>query len=660
MTRRAGASCGATLTLLVAVSASSPSSAAEAPEWVRQAVASKATYDAAGTKAVHLLREERVSVDEGGKAHIVRRGVVRILAPEGRSEAIAIVPYLQRSDDIKGFRAWVIRASGNVKTLGDGDAVDLEAGGGLYSESRVRSIVATDQVEPGAVFAYEAELESRFVFRDFEWAFQDEHPATRSRFTVEAPKGWRVESTVFNHEALTPTENGASRTWELRDLPGIPDEPGRPELSALVPRLAVSVIPPAGGPDDIKAFSRWDDLASWLWNATDARANTSPRLAGLAKELTFPARGREIEMVRSIAMHVQSLRYVSIQLGMGRGGGYVPHAAVDVMSQGYGDCKDKANLMRALLREAGIPAYLLLVYSGDGAYVREGWPSAQQFNHCIVAVRVKDPLVAPIVEHARLGRLFIFDPTDPATTFGDLPTAEQGSLGLLVSTDSGNLIRLPILPPEGNQSVRESEVTINVDGSVHVVAREHSTGQPAAEERRLYQSLAHPDYVERIESWISGSVAGPAVSRIEPQDRPSVGAFDLLLEFSAPRYARALAEGLVVFRPALLEPWDRVSLAASDRRLPLVLEGRTFREASTIHLPDGYEVDELPQAVHIEAPFGAYVSSLERTESGRAIRTSREITVRRSTIPASGYAEVRAFYERLRAAEQAMVVLIKK
>jgi hypothetical protein len=64
--------------------------------------------------------------------------------------------------------------------------------------------------------------------------------------------------------------------------------------------------------------------------------------------------------------------------------------------------------------------------------------------------------------------------------------------------------------------------------------------------------------------------------------------------------------------------------------------------------------------VRIEAPFGVYASSLERAESGREIRMNREVTVRGATIPASGYAEVRSFYERLRAAEQAMVVLVKK
>jgi transglutaminase-like putative cysteine protease len=660
MIRTGSMSLAGVLPLLLSVLSAPSAFAADAPEWVRRAVATAPQYDPVANRAAHLLREETVSVDEGGKARIVRRGVVRILTPEGRSEAIAVVPYLQRSDDIKSFRAWVLRPSGATKALDDSDVLDMEVGTGLYSETRVRSIVATDQVEPGAVFAYEADLESRFVFRDFEWAFQDEYPAARSRFTIRAPQGWSVKSAVFNHVALTPTEDGPSRTWELRDLPGIPDEPRRPELSALVPRLAVSVIPPANGPGDVHGFARWDDLAAWMWKATDARANTSPRLVGLAKELTVPGGDREIEKVRSIARHVQSVRYVSIQLGMGRGGGYVPHDAVDVLTLGYGDCKDKANLMRALLREAGIPAYLLLVYSGDGAYVREEWPSAQQFNHCIVAVRVTDPKASPVIEHPKLGKLLIFDPTDAATTFGDLPVEEQGSLGLLVSTEPGNLIRLPVLPPDGNRSVRENELTINVDGSVHVVAREHSTGQPGAEERRLYQSLARPDYMERIETWIAGSIAGPSVSRIEPLDRPSEGVFDLTLEFSAPQYARAVAQGLVVFRPALLEPWDRVALTASERKLPILLRSRTFRETSTIRLPESYEIDEMPQAVRIDAPFGAYASSLERADSGRTIRMSREITIRGATIPASGYAEVRSFYERLRAAEQAMVVLVKK
>src|SRR5919202_1263755 len=112
----------------------------------------------------------------------------------------------------------------------------------------------------------------------------------------------------------------------------------------------------------------------------------------------------------------QKVQYIAIQTGLGQGGGYRPHASTEVFAKSYGDCEDKANLMRAMLKADGIQSYLVAIYAGDPSYVREEWASPGQFNHCIIAVRVSDETQAPtIVQHPKLGRLLIFDATDDDT-----------------------------------------------------------------------------------------------------------------------------------------------------------------------------------------------------------------------------------------------------
>ena len=97
-------------------------------------------------------------------------------------------------------------------------------------------------------------------------------------------------------------------------------------------------------------------------------------LAAKTKTLTAGAK-TEIDRIRAVGEYAQSVRYVSIQTGIGRGGGYRPHAAIDVFAKSYGDCKDKANLMRAMLKVVGIVAIPVSIYSGDPNYVRSSWPS---------------------------------------------------------------------------------------------------------------------------------------------------------------------------------------------------------------------------------------------------------------------------------------------
>ena len=122
--------------------------------------------------------------------------------------------------------------------------------------------------------------------------------------------------------------------------------------------------------------------------------------------------------------------------------------------------------MRAMLKVVGIESYLLPIYSGDPHYVREEWASPQQFNHCIIAIRINPETRTPTaIEHPTLGKLMIFDPTDDDTPVGDLPHHEQGSFALLVAGDQGQLLRMPVTSADANRQERTSEASINPDGA---------------------------------------------------------------------------------------------------------------------------------------------------------------------------------------------------
>ena len=63
--------------------------------------------------------------------------------------------------------------------------------------------------------------------------------------------------------------------------------------------------------------------------------------------------------MQAIAGFVQhDIRYVAIELGIG---GWQPHTASDVFSHRYGDCKDKATLMRTMLHEIGVDSYHVVI-----------------------------------------------------------------------------------------------------------------------------------------------------------------------------------------------------------------------------------------------------------------------------------------------------------
>jgi transglutaminase-like putative cysteine protease len=629
------------------------------PAWVQQAAGIKVPGYEKDVQAVVLVDDQVSTVESDGRVTEVYNFAVRILRREGRDYATGRVGYIPDIGKVKELKAWLVKPTGEIKRYGKDDTVDVAADmNDVYNEYRMKKISATSDADTGAVFAYTYTLEDRSVFSQTDWKFQSDIPVISSRFTLNLPTGWRAEAVTFNHPNIDPRVNGTSYTWELNNLPAIPDEPLSPSLSNLVARLAVSYFPPSGQTVPIKTFTNWAEVAAWMSELEDPQVIVDDALARKAYELTALAK-TEYEKIRAIAEYAQKIQYISIQTGIGRGGGYRPHSSTEVFAKSYGDCKDKANLMRAMLKVVGITAFPVSIYSGDPAYVRASWPSPQQFNHCIIAVKVSDQTQAStIIQHPTLGRLLIFDPTDGETPIGDLPFYLQGSLALIDSKEIKELAQMPVTPPEMNLLERQATLTLEPNGAIGGRIQEQANGQTAARYRTEFRRLTKPEYNGMVERWLSAGATAAKLSKIEPNDHAADGRFTLDVEFTAQTYGQLMQDRLLIFKPAIVSRREALSLTAADRKHPIVLRANAYSETVKVRLPAGFAVDEVPDSVKLETEFGSYVTSYEVKNEELVFK--RQLSLKASTIPVAQYGVVRKFYEAIRAADNAPVVLAKK
>ncbi|HZI19687.1 MAG TPA: transglutaminase domain-containing protein [Pyrinomonadaceae bacterium] len=654
----------AVLPLAAAAAPARPAGTAPAaddvPAWLKQAAALPAPAPDKKVPAVVLWRERHVSVASDGTVTTTTTGAVRILAREGNREARGAETYLTDSGKVRELRAWLLRASGGVKKYGKNETLDEAlVGNDIYNEARVAFINASQDVDgPGAVFGFQSVSEERSIFTQEWWPFQGELPTLVSRFSLTLPQGWRASGLVFNHPRFEPTASGNTYTWELRNLPHIADEPSSPSLSALAPRVAVSYYPAPGAQFKGRTFETWEDVSRLMAEIEDPQAVVDEGITAKARQLTANAK-TEYEKVQAIGRFAQSVQYISIQTNTGRGGGYRPRLSTEVLAKAYGDCKDKANLMRALLKAVGIESYMVSIYSGDPNFVRAEWPSPFQFNHCIIAVKVGDETrAAAVITHPKLGRLLIFDPTDDVTPVGDLPHHQQNSLALIDGADQGALVRMPVTRPEDNLWSREVEAGLTAEGALTATLRERLAGQSAVTLRRAFKGLGRPAFGNVVERWVSGHATGARFTRIEPADAHDEGRFDLDVEFSAPAFAQTMQGRLLVFKPSVIARGTSVWLGEPTRKHPVVLEAESFRETVRVKLPAGFEVDEIPEGVELDTEFGKYRASYE-VKDGHFVFT-RTLVQPAATVPVEKYAEVRSFFGRVRASEQAPVVLTRK
>lgn len=527
----------------------------------------------AGAAAHVLLREESVVVEPSGRQTTTTRGVIRILTPAGVRYARAGVAYDGVNGQLSDFRAWVQGPNGQPQEVDASDFTDRQLSQGeLRSPLRQRQVEAT--VAPGSLFLYQATVVSQPAFPQVEFEFQEnELPVHRSLFRLTAPPNWTVRAVEFAASA-TRREN----TWEMRDLAARP---------AVFPRLAITLLPDTAA---LPRFTTWASVAEWMSDRAEPAAQLAPLVVAEAHKLTFGLTTVQ-QRIRAVGAFVQGLRYVAIPSDRGQAGGFVPATAETVLSRGYGDCKDKATLLRALLRVIGINSWLVAINATDRSRVRPEWPSPRVFNHAILAIETETGLL-------------YFDPSDPYTTLGELPSAQQGSRALLLRP-GGTLESTPKRPGE-----IERKITLRLehDGRVTGKLLETSRGSAAAHKRALHATGRYDDVLR--------SSLDTVFTELKIQDEYPQDGIHLYVQFEQ-KSQMASAAGVFLWKPLL--PWGE---------LPGLVSVHEFVE---IEIHPRWVVEEMPEPVRAGSFSAAwflrdgkfFIERHLRPEPGEAIAVER-------------------------------------
>ncbi len=293
--------------------------------------------------------------------------------------------------------------------------------------------------DPGSIIGYEYEKEEQpFALQD-SWDFQREIPARERHYSLQLPPGWEFKASWLNYPEIKPIQAGGNQwQWVVSDLKAIRKEDEMPPLDGVAGRMIVTFFPPGGGSQN--GFGNWQQMGNWYLNLTNGRFESSAEIKAKVASLTASS-STELAKMRTLAEFMQhDIRYVAIELGIG---GWQPHPAAEVFSHRYGDCKDKATLMRAMLHEIGVDSYYVVINSERGSVTPDVPAHLGAFDHVVLAIKlptdVIDPSLIATVQHPKQGRLLFFDPTNELTPFGQIGGYLQANYGLLVTADGGRI-----------------------------------------------------------------------------------------------------------------------------------------------------------------------------------------------------------------------------
>ena len=646
--------------LLALLAVSIPSArAGDAPAWMHALVNVPLPEHDEKTDAVLLLAENTFTVQGNGKMKRIERRVYKILRPDGRRYG-TIQADFDSETKIDSIHGWCIPAQGKDYEVKEKEALETALfgvpNGELMTDLKTK-MLRIPAADPGNIVGYEIEQEVHpYVIQDL-WRFQEENaPVREAHYTLQLPPSWEYKSVWLNHAEVAPSGGAGQWQWTVTDVKPIRPEDGMPPWQAVAGQMIVSLIPPGGAGN--KGFESWADMARWQDGLDRGRRSASPEIKQKVADLV-KADATPLGKMRSLAQYVQKeVRYVAIQLGIG---GWQPHPATDVFTHKYGDCKDKATLLGAMLQEIGVESFYLFINTTRNAVTPET-PAVRWFNHVILAVRlpagVTDPSLRAVLDHPKLGKLLFFDPTDEWTPLGSLRGELQANYGLLVTGDGGELLKLPQLPAELNGVVRTAKLSLSPSGTLSGDFSEQRNGDYGTQQRASLKSvLKDSDRIKFLESLISHSlstfqITNASLVNLNRPDQPFAYQYSLV----AQNYAKA-AGNLLLVRPRVVGTNSSDLLETREpRRYPVEFDGPSKNsDIIEIGIPAGYQVDDLPPPVNVDYGFASYHSKTE--VNGGMLKYSRIFEVKELSVPVSKVEELKKLYRIIASDERNTAVL---
>lgn len=369
--------------------------------------------------------------------------------------------------------------------------------------------------------------------------------------------------------------------------------------------------------------ARLEDAGDAVDRASAGRATPTPEIEALAAQIVGDRTG--LDAARAIhAWVTENIRYVAVYLN--EDDGWVPHAAAEVLKNGYGDCKDYVVLSRALLAARGIEARMAVIDWGKRyTDLPLGMPF---FNHAILYLPAWDRYVNPTDRHAR------FDALDQRLS---------GKQVLVIDKNS-RIARTPASTPEANRYRYVARVTLTADGTAEGAARyEFAPVQEIAVRSRLSASASLSDMAR---TWLAYTPEGGFGDFTTSDPRDLTQPLTLSSVWRSPRVVNAQGNGLYLRVPVGLDlapaVWERLKLSANgQRQTPLAADIRDSGWETTLVLPAGMTVGTLPPDADVTTSVGRYEARYRR--EGRDIVVWRNLIVSRQVVEPADYPD----FERL-------------
>jgi tetratricopeptide (TPR) repeat protein len=582
-----------------------------------------------------VLDKAVVRVNPDGTTSTFTHRIVKVLNNLG----VKMNAYYGAAGFYRGEQAFEWRAARVWRRDGTVEPAQLQAG---------NPGVRWPQLQPGDAVEVQHRVDDlrQSFFGDYfgdSWSFADRFPVARSEWTLLVPESREIQIHARNMpEAATKPVEGRSEdgkfrtcTWSLRDVAKIRFEPEMPDPQERYPVVEVTT------------FKDWNQFATWWWALIKKQFIVDDGMRAKVEELTKGCATR-LEKVRAIyGFVVTDIQYQAWEFGVH---GYKPYTAAQIFNRRFGDCKDKAILIRTMLDQAGIEALPVLIEAAVGRSEQDmTLAQVGKFNHVIAYVPDADGQ----------GHGMFLDGTAQYNSMDNVPRMDRGARVLVVRPDGAEVVQIPWNTPEQYSFGQEFDVALEPGGAADLSGRVRFMGD--------FSVLARDRFsVEGKRDLALQKLLGPTFGKHTVVEKT----FPDLKDITSPEVEVGLR--LRVDRLGEIEG-DRMSVpvkfvvfplflqlaqvsALEKREHDLVLPNPVeFRVRATVRVPEGWKVSRLPEGRSVETPFARFRVSVKA--EGGVVTYERDVALTANRVAREKYPEFRDLVAKVNASFTEKIVL---
>ncbi len=595
-----------------------------------------------GVNAVYRLDETSFSILSEGKGRTRIHQVISILNSKGVEKAVVRVGYdklnILEKLDLRIYNPLGVETDRfREKDFEDYAAYD---GVSIYSDNRLKYIDLSHIPVP---FTYELIYE----IRNDGLMFYPSHAFQSSRYSME--KSSLEVKTIFpnlryklvNMDEPTITRGEVtSYKWEIENRKPLKREAYGPSYDELIPKVILA-------PENFEIEGYYGNMTSWD-NLGSFQRSLFDNLEPLSSQRKYEIRKLvenitdEKEKIRIIYEYLQnSVRYVSVQLGIG---GWRPYSPYYVEQNGYGDCKALSFYTKSMLESVGIKADYTLVRAGNSKLDLFEDFAVPRFNHVILCVPNKGDTVW----------LECTSQTNPMNYLGKF----TGDRDVLVINDSeAKVIRTPDLTTEQNLQERKIEMQLDDNGNAKASISSKYTGIQYENDNL---DFVVNDNDDRKEKWLYDHFDLPSfqINQFEfDYVKKSVPEITVSADMDIRKYANVSGSRLFL-NPNLFTRWDFVPKKIENRKTDVYLPNSYVHiDSVRIGLSSLTNPEVLFDPIEIQSVFGEYNAEVTRDEDG--ILYIRRMKVTKGKYDKGTYNDLRNFYSEVRKADRSKIILKK-